>query len=812
MAAQEEAAIVIIGGGAVGLSLAYHLGKLGQLDVLLLERNELTSGTSWHAAGIIGPLRASLNLSKLAIYATELFGPLEEETGQATGYRRTGGYWLAGNEDRMIELRRIAAMGDMVGLNVEIFSPDQVKARMPSLNTEDLAGALWVAEDGQANPVDLCMAYAKGARNAGVRIEEKCGVTGIERTGRRITAVTLADGRRIACGKLVNCAGVWSRQIGALAGAALPVQAAEHIYVVTEPVPDLPQPFPILRDLEGWTYIKEDAGKLVIGGFEPNAKPWQPESVAPDASFLMLPEDWEQAEPFLTTAMKRLPVLETLGLQTFMNGPEGFTPDTKQLMGRQPGFDNLYVAAGFNSIGIMSSAGVGKAMAEWVVDGEAPMDLWEVDVARLESPAANRAFLTARLPEAVHNQFQMHWPLKQMKTGRDLRRSALHDFWAAQGAVFGAPTGWERPLWFAKTAEEAEIRYSYGDQPWWPMAKREATALRDSVGLIELSPFGKFQVQGPGALASLQQLCANDIDVAPGRLVYTQMLNDRGGIEADLTVTRLSEREFWVVSGAPTRVKDLEWLENGVKEDAAVTDITSSYAVIGVMGPKSRDLMQSVSPNDFTNEFFPFGASQVIEIGCALLRASRVSYVGELGWELYIPVESAAHVFQKLQEASHSFGGRPVGLYTLNGCRLEKAFRHWGHDIGPDDTPLEAGLRFAVAFGKSGGFRGRDALLRQQEQGTSNHLQLFQVEGANPLLLHDEPVFRDGAFIGRTTSGDLGNRTGHSLCFATLKRQSCETLKDLRSGSFEIEIAGTRHPLTPLTRAPYDPDGARMRA
>ncbi|MDX1576661.1 MAG: FAD-dependent oxidoreductase, partial [Kiloniellales bacterium] len=463
--APEQAKVVIVGGGVIGLSLAYHLGKLGCSDVLLLERNALTSGTSWHAAGVVGPLRASFNLTRLSIYATELFARLEAETGQATGYRRTGGLWLAQTQDRLTELSRIAAMGEMTGLDARILSAAQVGDKLPLIRVDDLAGALWVEEDGQANPVDLCMAYAKGARGAGVRIREKSAVVAIDKSGGRFT-LTLADGGQVQAAAVANCAGVWARQVGALAGVAVPVQAAEHMYVVSEPVAGLPAPCPVVRDLDGGIYIKEDAGKLVLGGFEPDAKPWDPSGPSGDTPFLMLPEDWDQFEPFLTAGLHRLPLLEETGIQTFMNGPEGFTPDTKQVLGEAPNLRNFYVAAGFNSIGIVSSAGAGRALAEWIVAGEAPMDLWEVDIARFDRSTASRRFLVERVREAVGNQFDMHWPLKQPRTGRDAKRSPLHEALAGQGAVFGAPAGWERPLWFAETAEESELRYSYGDQPW----------------------------------------------------------------------------------------------------------------------------------------------------------------------------------------------------------------------------------------------------------------------------------------------------------------------------------------------------------
>jgi len=792
-----DARVVIIGGGVIGLGIAYHLAKLGERDVVLIERNQLTSGTSWHAAGVVGPLRASMNLTHLAIYATELFGELEAGTGQSTGYARTGGLWLAQTEDRLTEVRRIKAMGDMTGLHASVIGPDEIAARAPGLRVDDLVGALWVDEDSQANPVDICMAYAKGARAGGVRLHEGIACTGIDTHGGAVSAVRLSTGETVACDTVVNCAGVWSRAIGAMAGVPVPVQAVEHMYVVTEPMAGLVQPFPIIRDLDAGFYLKEDAGKLVLGGFETNAKPWDAQGPDGGGAYLEFPEDWDQFEPFMSAGLNRFPALEQAGIQRFMNGPEGFTPDTRQAMGESPFLKGYFVAAGFNSIGMMSSAGVGKVMAEWIAAGEAPMDLWEVDVARFDHASAKPSFLLSRVREAVADQFAMHWPYKQKQTGRDIQRSALHDTFAAAGAVFGAPTGWERPLWFAETDDERDIPYSYGDQGWWGPARREAEALSTDVAMLELSPFAKFDVSGGDALGLLQQLCANHVDVAPGRTVYTQMLNRHGGIEADVTVTRRGEQDFRVVSGAATRWKDLAWISRAGFV-ANIHDATEDEAVIGVMGPRSRELLQALTDTDLSPAAFPFATSQSIDIAGASVRATRLSFVGELGWELYIPLGHAKAVHKALAGVSHA------GHYCLDACRMEKGYRHWGHDIGPDDTPLEAGLGFAVAWDKPGGFLGREALLVRRDAGLERRLVLFSVDhGAHPLLLHDEPIYRDGALVGRTTSGAYGFRTGLSLCLATVTMP-------VESG-YEVAVAGERFAISPLRRPPYDPDGARMR-
>ena len=815
MDSTESAGIVIVGGGVIGLGVAFHLGRLGFGDVLLIERNRLTSGTSWHAAGIVGPLRATMSATRLAAVANEVFPALERETGQGTGYRRTGGFWLARTEERLVELRRIAAVGEMAGLDARMVGRNEVAAAAPNLRVDDLAGALWVAEDGQANPVDVCMAYARGTRAAGVRIREGVACTSIERRNGAVHAVRLSDGTAIRCETVVNCAGAWARAVGAMAGVPVPLQAVEHMYVTTEPLDDLPDPFPIVRDLDGGIYLKEDAGKLVLGGFEPKAKPWDPQGPDGASAFLELPEDWEQFEPFMRAGLERVPALERAGIRHFMNGPESFTPDTLPLLGESPFLDGFFVAAGFNSTGMMSSAGAGRVMAQWVADGEAPMDLWDMDIARFDRAAGTDPFLTARVTEAVGEVFAMHWPYRQASAGRGVRRSALHDAFAAAGAVFGAPTGWERPLWFACGTSESRIRYSYGAQAWWPAAEREATAVRDGVALLELTPFTKVDVRGPDAVALLQRLCTRDIDIAPDRAVYTLMLNPRGGIEADVTVTRIDEHAFRIVSGAATRARDLAWIERQRRRaglGAEAFDATSSEVVLGIAGPRSRELLGALTPADLSHEAWPFAASRRIELAAASIRLTRLGVTGELGFELCIPVENAPAVYEAIAGAGQALGLVHCGHFALDACRLEKGYRHWGHDVGPHDTPLEAGLGFAVTWDKPGGFIGRDALLVQRRKGIRRRLLQFAVADAHPLLLHDEPVYRHGTLAGHTTSGGRGFRTGLSLCFAYVSCEPGTPRSDLLGDGYEIGIAGERFPLRALARSAYDPHATRLRS
>ncbi len=801
---------IIVGGGAIGLSVAYHLGKLGVRDVVLLERNQLTSGTSWHAAGIVGPLRGSQNLTELARYGVELFDTLEQDTGQSTGYKQTGGLWLARNPERLVELARIAAMGEMNNLHAQMLSPVETRGKFGLIKVDDLAGSLWVEEDGQVNPVDLCMAYARGARSFGVEIREHCGVKEIGVRNHRVDAVALENGESIEVKSIINCAGLWAREVGAMAGVAVPLRAVEHMYIVTEPLAGLPQPCPVIRDLDSGIYIKEDAAKLVLGTFEANARLWDPTSVDKKNSYLEFPEQWDHAEPMLAAGISRIPALETAGIVKFLNGPESFTPDTRQIMGRAPGMANMFVAAGFNSIGVMSSAGVGKVMAQWMHDLCPPMDLWEVDIMRFDESDNESDFLDKRIVESVHNQFQMHWPFKQYRTGRDRKVSPWHSLMAAQGAVFGAPTGWERPLWFAQSEAEKAMHYSHGTQSWWPWAEREAKQMMETGAVIELSPFSKFLVSGNDACNALQKLCSNSIDCAINQIVYSLMLNERGGIEADCTVTRMARDSFMVVTGAATRVKDYHWIADGLGltsgEDVALEDVTDRFAVVGVMGPRSQGLLEKIVMDECLSLASNYSTSQLISIGGVSIRANRISYVGELGWELFIPWDNAVEVLQEIIDHMGEFEMGFAGHFCLDSCRLEKGYVHWGHDIGPDDSPSSAGLGFAAKPRGEFDFVGKQALLEQLDQPAQTRRVLFEVECGGCFLSHDEPIYHNGKRVGRTTSGGLGFRTGKALSMGYI-----ENAKNSLTGEFEIKVAGKLYHAMLLTRAPYDPEGIKLK-
>jgi heterotetrameric sarcosine oxidase gamma subunit len=813
----QQVRVVVVGGGIVGCSVAYHLALRGCSDVLLLERHRLTSGTTWHAAGLVGQLRATRNLTRLAQYTTDLFATLEADTGQATGFLQRGSIAVARTPERFEELRRQASMARTFGLEVQVITPDDVAERVPLARTDDLVGAVLLPNDGQTNPVDTTLAFAKGARDRGVRVLEGVAVDEVLVEDGRAVGVRTPLGE-VRADAVVTCAGMWSRALADRAGAVVPLHAAEHFYVVTEPIDGLDPSMPVLRDLDGCSYFKEDAGKLLVGWFEPVAKPWAVDGIPDGFAFGTLPPDLDHVEPLLQAAAERMPVLADAGIRLFFNGPESFTPDDRYLLGESPDIRGLFVATGFNSIGIQSSGGAGKVLADWVLDGRPPMDLWDVDVRRMMPFQRNARYLRERTVETLGLLYAMHWPHRQPETARGVRRSPVHDRLAAAGACFGETAGWERANWFAPEGVDPVHAYSYGRQGWFEHAAAEHLAVRTGVGLFDLSSFAKLQVEGPGAERILNRVGAADVAVDVGRVVYTQWLNDAGGIEADLTVTRTGRTSFLVVTAAATQVHDLDHLRRAIREHDAedqvcVVDVTSAYAVFSVMGPRSRDLLGSVSPDDLSDEGFPFGTSRTVDVGHATVRATRISYVGELGWELYVPTEFAAHVFDTLREAGAGHDLRPAGYHALDSLRMEKAYRHWGHDIGSDDTPLEAGLGFAVAWQKPGGFVGRAALERQRAQGVTRRLVQLAVEERDVVLLHNEPILRDGRIVGETTSAAHGHTVGRELALGWVANPDGHADEAyLRGGDYRIDVGGTLVPaalaLTPL----YDPRSARIRS
>ncbi|MEM9475114.1 MAG: FAD-dependent oxidoreductase [Pseudomonadota bacterium] len=807
-----QARVVIIGGGVSGCSVAYHLAELGWKDIVLLERKQLTCGTTWHAAGLIGQLRPNQNMTRLAKYSAELYVKLEEETGIATGMRQVGSLTVALTDDRRQEILRQASLARAMGVEVAEVSPLDVKEMYPHLTVDDVKAAVHLPGDGQCDPANIAMALAKGARQRSAKLIEGVKVNAVTDNGTRVTGVEWeAEGTQghIAADMVVNCGGMWGRDLAAASGVTLPLHACEHFYLITEPIDGLGH-LPVLRVPDECAYYKSDAGKMMLGAFEPRAKPWGMNGISEDFCFDTLPEDFDHFEPILEQAMHRMPLFADVGIHTFFNGPESFTPDDKYYLGEAPELGGYWIAAGYNSIGIVSSGGAGWALAQWMDTGEPPFDLWDVDIRRAQPFQKNRRYLRDRVTETLGMLYSDHYPFRQVTTARGVRRSPVHQHLADRGAVFGETAGWERPNWFAKPGQAAEYAHDWHRQNWFENQQAEHMAVRTGVGLFDMTSFGKIRVEGRDALAFLQRVCGNDVDVDAGRIVYTQMLNARGGIECDLTVTRLSETSFFLVVPAATVRRDLAWLKRHVRDEAVVImDATSSEAVFCLMGPKARDVITQASPNDFGNNAHPFGWAKEIEIGYGLARAHRVTYVGELGWEVYVPTDQAAHVFETILEAGDGQGLHLCGLHTLDSCRIEKAFRHFGHDITDEDHVLEAGLGFAVKPAK-GDFIGRDAVLRKKEAGLSRRMLQFRVASPDHMLFHNEPLIKDGQIVGLVTSANYGHALGGSIGMGYVPAEG-ETPADTLAASYEIEIAGERVPAEASLKPLYDPKSERVR-
>ncbi|MEP2530249.1 FAD-dependent oxidoreductase [Shimia sp.] len=810
----NKARVVIIGGGVVGCSVAYHLTKLGWQDVVLLERKQLTSGTTWHAAGLIGQLRASSNMTKLARYSAELYQGLEAETGVATGLRQVGSVSVALTDERLEELYRNAAMARAFGVPVEELSPREVKERYEHVSLEGVTGGVWLPTDGQADPANIALALVKGARQCGALIKERTKVSGIVRKGRHVTGVDWIsdDGQaqgHIACDMIVNCAGMWGHEVGKMAGVNVPLHACEHFYIVSEPIAGLSQ-MPVLRVPDECAYYKEDAGKMMLGAFEPNAKPWAMKGIPESFEFDQLPEDFDHFEPILEWAVERMPMLGTAGIHTFFNGPESFTPDDAYHLGLAPEMDNVWVAAGFNSIGIQSAGGAGMALAQWMEDGQKPFDLGDVDVSRMQPFQGNKTYLFERSKETLGLLYADHFPYRQKATARGVRRTPFHHHLKEQGAVFGEIAGWERANWFANAGQDREYQYSWKRQNWFENAAAEHRAVRENVGMYDMSSFGKIRVEGPDAEAFLNYVGGGDYSVPIGKIVYTQFLNARGGIEADVTVTRLSEVAYLVVTPAATRLADQTWMMRH-KGDfrVVITDVTAGEAVLAVMGPNARTLLEKVSSADFSNAVNPFGTAQEIELGMGLARAHRVTYVGELGWELYMSSDMAGHAFETLFEAGQDVDLKLCGMHMMDSCRIEKGFRHFGHDITCEDHVIDAGLGFAVKTDKAD-FIGKDAVLARKESGPESRIVQFRLTDPEPLLYHNEPLIRDGEIVGYLSSGNYGHTLGRAIGLGYVPCKG-ESAGDVLASTYEIDVMGTRVRAEASLRPMYDPRSERVK-
>ena len=796
----SHASVVIVGGGIIGLSLAYHLAKAGRDGVLLLERKQFSCGTTWHAAGLVRSAAAHPTLSAILTDSARLYAGLEAETGQSTGFRRTGSIYTADNAERWEELRREAASARAYGAEIEFCTPADLKRLWPLMHVDDLVGGAFYAGDGQTNPADTAAALARGARQAGAVLLENVKVTGIRAAGGRVTGVETEAGP-VATDCVANCAGMWAREVGLMADAAVPLHAAEHFYIVTEPMEGVEAGLPVLRNQDSSAYYKEDAGKLLVGAFEPVAKPWGMDGIPEDFCFDQLPDDWEHFEPILEGALHRVPALRETGIRLFFNGPESFTPDQAFHLGPAGNVEGLWIAAGFNSIGIQAAGGVGLRLAAWIEEGVPPCDLSAYDPRRMQPFQNGRTYLKARVSEALGLLYAMHWPHRQFQTARGERRSPVHDALAEAGACFGEVAGWERANWFAPPGETPAYEYSYGRQNWFGASAAEHMRVRGAVGVFDLTSFGKILVEGPEAEALLQWVSANDMSRPPGSVIYTQWLNAAAGIEADLTVTRLDEARYMVVTAAAAAARDLGRLRVEARDRRVdLADITDELAVFAVMGPESRALLAPLTSADLSDNAFPFGTSQEIELAGAPVRASRISYVGELGWELYVPSAEAGRVFAALREA----GAAPVGMHALDSLRIEKAYRHWGHDIAPSDNPVDAGLAFAVKPDAKD-FLGRDAFLRARDAGPSRRLMQFRLLDPEPLLYGHEPILADGRTVETLTSANYGHALGGAVGLGYVPAHA------LDASDFTIDVAGAIVPAEASLRPLYDPKNRRMR-
>ncbi len=808
----SQARVVIIGGGIAGCSLAYNLTKLGWSDVVLIERARLTSGTTWHAAGLVNQLRSSHTLTNLSRHGIELYGVLEAETGQATGFKRNGSLPVARTAERLFELKRLSALARVFGIEAEIISAKEAAQHHPLIDVSIIAGALWIPKDGQINPVDLTTALAKGARAGGARLFEGVRVTGIKADTSVKAVVT--DHGSIVCEYVVNCAGIWAREIGALVGVDVPLYACEHMYVTTGSIPAVTSALPVVRDTDGYCYIKEDAGKLLVGCFEPNAKPLPLDKLPAQFEFGELPTDWDQFELPFSQALELVPCLAGAEIRHFMNGPESFTPDNKFILGEAPAIKNFFVSTGYNSQGILYGAGAGRALAEWIVEGEPTMDLAEVDIARFHPFQTNARYLHDRVRESLGLLYAMHWPHRQVESARPVRRTPFHERLADLNACFGETSGWERANWYAPVGVNPHYDYSYGRQNWFPHSAEEHRATREGVAVFDLSSFGKIMIAGRDAELELQRICSANMAVDPGKTVYTTFLNERGGINSDLTVTRLSPTQYYLVTATSSLSRDLTWLQRNFQPGSHVTatDVTSGFATLAVMGPKSRELLSRLTPALLTNDAFPFSTAQHIEIGYGRCLAIRVTFVGELGWELHIPTEFAVAIFDELMKEGAAFNLRPAGYHALDSLRAEKGYRHWGHDITPADTPYEAGLGFTVALEKPVDFIGRRALEQQKTRQPAKRLVHLKLLDPSPLLIGDEPILCDGAIIGRTTSGAYGHTVGCAVGLGYIETHGRSAGEVITQGKLEIDIAGDRHAAELSLKPLYDPAGTRIRS
>ncbi|MBG1233245.1 GcvT family protein [Aestuariivirga litoralis] len=805
--------VVIVGGGIVGCSTAYHLAKLG-VEVTLLEQNKLTSGSTWHAAGLVGQLRTSANITQLLGYSVDLYKKLEAETGQATGWKMNGGMRLACNQERWTEVKRQATTAHSFGLDMQLLTPKEAQALWPLMNVDDVVGAAFLPTDGQANPADIAAGLAKGARMAGAKIVEGVSVTSVEIENGVIKAVITNQGR-IACGKVVACCGLWTRAFAKSVGVNVPLVPMQHQYIVTEKIEGVTPNLPTLRDPDRLTYYKEDVGGLVMGGYEPNPVYWAKDGIPEGFHFTLLENNFDHFEPIMELALGRVPTLANAGIKQMINGPESFTPDGMFILGEAPELKNFFVGAGFNAFGIASGGGAGMCLAEWVAKGEAPFDLWPADIRRFGRPHFDDDWIRRRTYEAYGKHYTMAWPSEEHHSGRPARKSPLYETLKNDGAVFGEKLGWERPNWFAdvKAGEAQHDIYTYQRPNWHAAVGREHKVCREAAVLFDQTSFAKFALKGPDAEAALSWIAANDVAKPVGALVYTQMLNDKGGIEADVTVVRVKPDEYYIVTGTGYATHDFDWIARNIPKgmNAQLFDVTSASSVLVLMGPKSREILQAVTHADFSKAAFPFGTFKTIGIAGCPVNALRVTYVGELGWELHVPIEYATAVYAALHEAGEKFGLRNAGYRAIETLRLEKGYRAWASDIGPDHTPDEAGLGWAVKLKKNIAFKGREAVTNQRAKGVKKMLATFTA-APEVILYGRETIYRNGKRAGWLTSGGFGHTIRKSIGLGYVRNPEGVTADYVLSGTYELEVAGERVPCEVTLSPLYDPKMERIKA
>jgi 4-methylaminobutanoate oxidase (formaldehyde-forming) len=808
----SHAKVVIIGGGVVGCATAYHLTKLGVKDVVVLERKELTCGTTWAAAGLVVQLRGTPEMVRMTRHGYELYQEIEKETGQPTGFVKSGVINISTNEHRKHELEMLESLAISFGIENHPIDMAELKRRWPLINTDDILNAYYMPNDGVVNPVDTAMSMAIGARKGGAQIFEDTEVLDFEMKNNQVVGIKTDKGD-IKCESMVLATGMWSRELGRKLGISVPIHACQHMHFVTLPIEGAYKGMPILRDQDGCLYFREEVGGLLIGAFEYGALPYGTKSIPSDWSFRELPEDMDHLEPLMENAINRVPELANAEIRRITTTAESFTPDNMYIMGEAPGMKKLYTACGMNSSGILCGAGVGKKTAEWIVEGYPKSGhIWEADNRRCFSWMMNTKWLKDRAPETPGNLYGIHFPFKQFETGRNVRMSPFHDRLADRGACFGQLFGYERANWFAPEGVEPKYEYSFHRQNWFDHSAAEHMAVRENVGIYDLSSMANFIMQGNDALSILQKICGNDIDALVGKVVYTQMLNERGGIEADITVTKLEENRFFIVTAGATALRDFDYIERAIPEDAHafIIDVSSSYAMLGVMGPNARKLMEKVTDADLSNEGFPYGTAKEISVGYATPLAVRMSFAGELGWELYVPCDFAAGMFDALMGAGKEFDVKLVGLHAVDSLRLERGFKHWPSDIDPEHTPLESGLGFAVKFDK-GDFLGKAALLKQKEEGLKRKLVCFTIDDPEPLVYHDEPIYRNGELVSENTHAAYGHLLGSSVGMCYLTNPAGINNEWIGAGKYEIGVNGDKYPITIHLTAPHDPKGERAR-